>query len=183
MTTLGIAVPAYWLAMLLIAAFALGLGWFDATGYTPLAEGFGPWLQSMLLPGLAVASTSAADIARQTRSSVITVMGQDFVRTVRAMGVPQGAVLFRHVLRNAGVPTLTIAGLQVERLIGAAVVVEILFAMPGIGELTLKGVQTQDVPVIQGAVVLVAAVVIVVNLLVDIAYTLVDPRLRKVRPR
>ncbi|WP_375000758.1 ABC transporter permease [Aeromicrobium sp. CTD01-1L150] len=176
--TLGIALPSFWLAMLLISLFALQLGWFDATGYTPLSAGVGPWLKSLLLPGLAVASTSAADIARQTRSSVITVGAQDFVRTNRATGLAPLAVM-RHVLRNSGVPIATVAGLQVERLIGSAVVVEILFAMPGVGELMLRGVQTQDLPVIQGVVVLVAAAVIVVNLLVDVSYVFINPRLRR----
>lgn len=179
LTTLGISVPAFWLAMMLISFFAIKLGWFDATGFSPLSEGFGAWLKSMFLPGLAVAATSAADIARQTRSSVVTAVGQDFIRTNRAMGIKPSSVMMRHVLRNAGVPVATVAGLQIERLIGAGVVVELLFAMPGIGELTLVSVQSQDIPSIQGVVVLVAAIVIVVNLLVDLSYAWINPRLRK----
>lgn len=179
LTTLGLAVPSYWLAMLLIVVFAVQLGWFDAAGYTPLSEGVGPWLRSMLLPGLAVASTSAADIARQTRSSVMTVASQDFIRTGHAMGLAPRTITTRHLLRNSGVPIVTVTGLQVERLIGSAVVVEILFAMPGIGQLTLRGVQTQDIPTVQGVVVLIATVVILVNLLVDLSYAFINPRLRR----
>lgn len=178
-TTLGISVPSFWLAMVLISIFAIELRWFNATGYTPITEGFGPWFYSMLLPGLAVASTSAADIARQTRSSVATVVGQDFIRTNRAMGVKGTSIRLRHVLRNAGVPIATVTGLQVERLIGGAVIIELLFAMPGIGELTLTSVQSQDIPSIQGVVILVAAVVIVTNLIVDLSYAWINPKLRK----
>lgn len=178
-TTLGISVPSFWLAMILISIFAIELRWFNATGYTPITEGFGSWLYSMLLPGLAVASTSAADIARQTRSSVATIVGQDFIRTNRAMGVKGSSIRLRHVMRNAGIPVATVTGLQIERLIGGAVVIELLFAMPGIGELTLTSVQSQDIPSIQGVVILVAAVVIVTNLIVDLSYAWINPKLRK----
>lgn len=179
LTTLGISVPSFWLAMVLISIFAISLRWFDATGYAPISDGVGPWLYKLILPGLAVAATSAADIARQTRSSVATVVGQDFIRTNHAMGVKGGSIRLRHVLRNAGIPVATVAGLQIERLIGAAVVVELLFAMPGLGDLTLTAVNTQDIPSIQGVVVLVAAIVIVVNLIVDLSYAWINPKLRK----
>lgn len=179
LTTLGISVPAFWLAMVMISIFAIELGWFNATGYTPISEGFGGWLYSMLLPGLAVAATSAADIARQTRSSVVTVVGQDFIRTNRAMGVKSASITMRHVLRNAGISIATITGLQIERLLGAAVVVELLFAMPGIGDLALTSVQSQDIPAIQGVVILVASIVIVTNLVVDLSYAWINPKLRK----
>lgn len=178
-TTLGISVPSFWLAMILISIFAIELRWFNATGFTPITESFGGWFYSMLLPGLAVASTSAADIARQTRSSVATVVGQDFIRTNRAMGVKGSSIRMRHVMRNAGIPVATVTGLQIERLIGGAVVIELLFAMPGIGELTLTSVQSQDIPSIQGVVILVAAVVIVTNLIVDLSYAWINPKLRK----
>ena len=178
-TTLGISVPAFWLAMLLIGLFAISLGMFNATGYTPISEGVWPWFYSMILPGVAVAATSAADIARQTRSSVATVVGMDHVRTSRAMGLRARSINLKHVLRNSGVPVITVAGLQVERLIGAAVVVELLFAMPGIGDLTLNAVLSQDIPTIQGVVILIATVVILVNLLVDMSYAWINPRLRK----
>ncbi|GAB3305596.1 ABC transporter permease subunit [Epidermidibacterium keratini] len=179
LTTIGIAVPAFWLAILLIGLFAIQLNVFNATGYRPITEGFGPWLASLILPAAAVASTSAADIARQTRSSVATVVGQDYIRTARAMGVRNSSITMRHVLRNAGVSIATVAGLQVERLIGAAVVVELLFAMPGLGQMALIGVQTRDIPAIQGVVILIAVIVIVVNLIVDMSYAWINPRLRK----
>lgn len=179
LTTLGLAIPAFWLAIMLIAFFAIQMGWFRATGYTPISEGFGSWLGSMILPSAAVAATSAADVARQTRSSVATVIGQDYIRTTRAMGVKPRSITMLHVLRNAGVPVITIAGLQVERLLGAAVVVELLFAMPGIGQMALTAVQSQDIPAIQGVVILIAIIVIVVNLLVDLSYAWINPRLRK----
>lgn len=178
-TTLGISVPAFWLAMMLIGLFAIRLDLFNATGYTSISKGLWPWFYSMILPGAAVAATSAADIARQTRSSVATVVGMDHVRTSRAMGLRRRSINLKHVLRNSGVPVATVAGLQVERLIGAAVVVELLFAMPGIGDLTLNAVLSQDIPTIQGVVIVIGTVVILANLVVDLSYAWINPRLRK----
>ncbi len=179
LTTVGLAVPTFWLAMLLVGLFAISLRMFNATGYTPISDGIGPWLHAMILPGLAVALTSAADCARQTRSSVAAVADADYVRTSRAMGLKTRSIVFRHILRNSGVPIITVAGLQVERLIGAAVVIEIVFGMPGIGQLILTSVLSKDVPTIQGVVVLLGTVIILMNLLVDVSYAWINPRLRK----
>lgn len=178
LVTLGLAAPTYWIAILFIIVFALQLGWFSATGYAPLSEGIGPWLLSVVLPASAIAITSIADISRQVRATVSGVLDRDFIRTARAMGVPRGHIIVRHIGRNSGIPAVTIVGLQVERLIGAAVVVEILFAMPGFGTLLLNAVLNQDLPVIQAAVLLVAVVVILTNLLVDLSYGLINPRVR-----
>lgn len=177
-TTVGMAAPTYWIAILFIIVFSLMLGWVDATGYTRFSEGFIPWLQSIILPSTAIAVTSIADVSRQVRSTVSSVREQDFVRTMAAMGVSYPRIVVRHIGRNSGVATVTIAGLQVERLIGAAVVVELLFAMPGFGSLLLNAVLTQDLPVIQTAVLLVATVVIATNLIVDLSYGLINPRIR-----
>lgn len=179
-TSLLLAVPSFWAAMLLITLFALTWRMFPATGFTPLTDGFGSWLRSLVLPSVAVALTSIADIARQTRSSVLDVRTKDFVRTAQAMGIPKRIISLKHVLRNAGIPIITIVGLQVERLIAAAVVVEILFAMPGVGELMMNSVYTQDIPVIQGGVLVVAVIVVATNLLVDLSYPLINPKLRRV---
>lgn len=180
LTTLGIAIPAFWLAMLLVIVFAISLRIFDATGYTPLSEDPLGWLYSMALPGLAIAAASAADIARQTRASMADSMQLDHIRTGYAMGFTRRSVVYRHALRHAGPPIATVVGLQVERLLGAVVVVEIVFAMPGLGTFLVNSAQSQDVPVIQGIIMLIAIIVILVNLIVDLSYAWISPRLRKV---
>jgi peptide/nickel transport system permease protein len=178
-TTLGIAVPAFWLAALLIAAFAVNMKIFPATGYVAFSEDPAGWLRSMTLPGLAIGAASAADVARQTRATVADVAGLDHVRTSRAMGLSPRSVALRHVLKNSGIPITTVAGVQVERLLGAAVVVELMFAMPGLGQLSLDAVRAHDIPMIQGVVLVIAVLVILVNLLVDMSYGWFDPRLRR----
>lgn len=177
-TTLGIAIPAFWVAMLLIIVFAIQAGIFPATGYVPLATSVGGWAKSMVLPGLAIAAASAADIARQTRSSVAQTMSLEHVRTNRAMGFKPRSIVFRHVLRNSGVPIVTVTGVQVERLLSAAVVIEIMFAMPGIGPFMVASVQSKDLPAIQGCVLVIAVAVILTNLIVDLSYSLINPRLK-----
>ncbi|WP_019631444.1 ABC transporter permease [Actinomadura atramentaria] len=178
-TTLGIAVPAFWLAALLIAAFAVRTRLFPATGYVPLTDDPAGWLRSMVLPGLAIGAASAADVARQTRAAVADTAGLDHVRTSRALGLTRRSIAFRHVLRNSGIPIVTVAGVQVERLLGAAVVVELMFAMPGLGQLSLDAVRAHDIPTIQGIVLVTAVLIIVANLLVDLTYGWFDPRLRR----
>lgn len=182
LTTLGIALPAFWLAMILIIVFAIQLRVFDATGYVPLSTDPLGWLRSMILPGLAIAAASAADIARQTRSSVAEVTALEYIRTCRAMGFRPRSVVYRHSLKNAGVPIVTVVGVQVERLISAAVVIEIMFAMPGLGTFLVTAIQSQDIPVVQGSVLVIAVLVIAANLIVDIAYFWINPRLRTEQP-
>ncbi|MQA96937.1 MAG: ABC transporter permease subunit [Streptosporangiales bacterium] len=179
LTTLGLAVPAFWLATILIIVFAINLGMLPATGFVPITENPLRWLESMILPGLAIGAASAADVARQSRSAVAETVGRDHVRTSRAMGLRPRSVVGRHVLKNSGIPIVTVASLQVERLLGAAVVVELMFAMPGLGQLTVSAVRARDIPTIQGVVLTIAVVVILVNLLVDLSYAWFNPRLRK----
>ena len=178
LTTAGIAIPAFWLGMLLVIVFAISLGWFRATGYTSLFDDPLRWAQSMVLPGLAVAAASAADVARQTRASVADAIAKDFTRTNIAMGFFRQSVVYRHALRNAGIPIVAVLGVQIERLFSAAVVIEIVFAMPGIGTFLVNSAQSQDLPVIQGIVLMIAVAIITTNLLVDLTYSWINPRIR-----
>lgn len=177
-SSIGLAAPTYWIAILFIIVFSLQLGWFPATGYTSISSSFQGWLASIVLPAAAVSVNSIADVSRQVRSTTGVVRQSDFVRTYTSLGLPKWRIVLLHIGRNIGVPTMTIAGLQIERLIGAVVVVEMLFAMPGFGTLMLGAVLNQDIPVIQASIVLIAAVIIVVNLLVDISYAFINPKIR-----
>lgn len=174
-----LAVPTYWIAMLLIIVFVFGVGGFNSTGYTSFRTDVGGWLHSLILPASAIAATSIADVARQVRSTVHTVSGTDFIQSAKALGLSRRSILFKHVGRNSGVSIVTICGIQIERLIGAAIVIEAIFALPGFGSMLLTSVLQQDLPVVQAAVLLVGAAVIVVNLLVDLSYALINPAIRR----
>jgi peptide/nickel transport system permease protein len=147
-------------------------------GYTPLSEGLWPWLRNLILPSIALGTIYIALIARITRATMLEVLSQDYVRTARAKGLGQGAVLFVHALKNAAVPIVTVIGIGVALLIGGAVVTETVFAIPGIGRLTVDAILWRDYPVIQGIVLMFAFVYVLVNLAVDITYTILDPRIR-----
>ena len=176
LVSLGVALPGFWLAMILVTNFSLGLNWFPATGAVSLAAD--PWqaLRHAALPAVALATAAAAEIARQLRSSLIEVLGAQFVRTLRAKGLGPGAILWRHALRNVAVTLLTVMGLQVNRLLAGAVVIEAVFAIPGIGSLVSYSALNKDFPVVQGVVLVLVLIVILVNLLVDIACAAIDPR-------
>jgi peptide/nickel transport system permease protein len=172
------SLPVFVVGYLLAYVFALELEWLPVQGYTPISEGFWPWLQSLILPAIALGSVYIALIARITRASMLEVLQQDYIRTARAKGVSQGGLLFVHALKNAAVPIVTVIGIGIALLIGGAVVTETVFAIPGIGRLTVDAILRRDYPVIQGVVLLFSFVYVVVNLLVDLTYTLLDPRIR-----
>jgi peptide/nickel transport system permease protein len=182
---LGIAVPNFWFAILLILLFAVKLPWFPAGGFSGWSEeeGGGLWdgLQSLVLPAVALAVVQAAILARITRSAVLDVLREDFVRTARARGLTQRQVLWRHVLRNAMVPVLTIMGLQFANLLTGTVVVENVFSLPGLGRLTFQAIANRDLVVVRNVVMLLAAAVIAINFVVDVLYAVIDPRLRVAR--
>jgi peptide/nickel transport system permease protein len=184
LSQLGVALPSFWLAILLILLFAVQLQWVSAGGFPGWsgADGGdgGLWagLKALLLPALSLAAVQAAILARVTRSSVLETMREDYVRTARAKGLSRRAVLWRHVLRNAMVPVLTIMGLQFANLITGAIVVENVFVLPGIGRLVFQAINNRDLVLVRDVVMLLAAVVVVVNFVVDVLYALVDPRLR-----
>lgn len=176
--SLGIAVPNFWLAMLLVAWFALGTGWFPATGAKPLVEGLGPALHHAILPALALAAGGVAEVSRQLRSSLVEILSSPPVRTLRAKGLSAGAILWKHGLKNAGVNLLTVTTLLFNRLLAATVVVEAVFAIPGMGNLIVNAALTRDLPVVQGVVFVMVLVVITINLTADLLYTVLDPRIK-----
>lgn len=176
--SLGIAVPNFWLAMLLVAWLALGTGWFPATGAKPLAEGLGPALHHAILPALALAAGGVAEVSRQLRSSLVEILASPPVRTLRAKGLSARAILWKHGLKNAGVNLLTVTTLLFNRLLAATVVVEAVFAIPGMGNLIVNAALTRDLPVVQGVVFVMVLVVITINLTADLLYTVLDPRIK-----
>jgi peptide/nickel transport system permease protein len=172
------SLPVFVVGYVLAYVFALQFQWLPVQGYTPLAQGFWPWLQNLILPAIALGSVYIALIARITRASMLEVLQQDYIRTARAKGLDQRSIVFVHALKNAAVPIVTVIGIGVALLIGGAVVTESVFAIPGLGRLTIDAILRRDYPVIQGIVLLFSFLYVLVNLLVDVAYTLVDPRIR-----
>ena len=175
---LGFSVPVFVVGYLLAYIFALELDWFPVQGYTPLSAGFWPWLENLVLPAIALGCVYIALIARITRASMLEVLQQDYIRTARSKGMGQSGILFIHALKNAAVPIVTVIGIGVALLIGGAVVTESVFAIPGLGRLTIDAIVRRDYPVIQGIVLLFSLVYVLVNLAVDVLYTLLDPRIR-----
>jgi peptide/nickel transport system permease protein len=175
---LGFSVPSFVVGYVLAYLFALELDWFPVQGYTPMSAGFGPWLENLVLPAIALGCVYIALIARITRASMLEVLQQDYIRTARSKGMGQGGILFVHALKNAAVPIVTVIGIGFAVLIGGTVVTESVFAIPGLGRLTLDAIVRRDYPVIQGVVLLFSFVYVLVNLAVDLLYTFLDPRIR-----
>lgn len=182
LSQLGLAVPSFWLAMLLIMLFAVRLRWFAAGGFDGWGHSPAQWLQalkSLLLPALALGLVQAALLTRITRTAVLEVLQEDFVRTARARGLSPRAVLLRHVLRHALIPVLTLMGLQFANLMAGAIVVENVFYLPGLGRLLFQSIANRDLIVVRNGVLLLATIVIVVNAATDVLQALIDPRLRQ----
>ena len=178
---LGVAIPNFWFALLLIYAFAVWLRWLPAGGFPGWSGGVWNGIKSLILPSIALALPQAAILARVTRSALLDVLGEDYIRTARAKGLPRGRVLRRHALRNAMIPVLTILGLQFAFLLAGTIIIENVFYLPGLGRLIFQAITQRDLIVVEGVVMLLVAAVIIVNILVDLAYALVDPRLREGR--
>jgi peptide/nickel transport system permease protein len=178
-SSVGIAMPSFWIALILILLFSVNLGWFPAVGYVPFGTSASGWLQSIAMPSIALGIAGAAVVARQLRGSLMDVMSMDYVRTARARGIHPRKVLLKHALKNAMLPVLTVLGVQVAYLLGGTVIVEQIFGIPGMGKYIYDSVFTLDLPVVQGAVLFIALLVVLVNLLVDISYGLVNPKLRQ----
>ncbi|PAT37056.1 ABC transporter permease [Vandammella animalimorsus] len=187
LTQIGIAVPNFWLAILLIMLFAVRLRWFSAGGFPGWSSeyGGGPWpaLKALLLPALALAMVQAAMLARMTRSAMLEVLREDYIRTAQAKGLARWQVLLGHALRNALIPVVTVAGLQFANLLAGTIVVENVFQLPGLGRLIFQAIENRDMVVVRNCVLLLSAMVIVVNFLVDLAYAWLDPRIRHTRTR
>jgi len=162
----------------LIYLFAIELGWLPVQGYARIADGFGPFLRHLLLPATTLAVIYIALIARVTRASMIEALGEDYIRTARAKGLPELRVLVRHALANAAVPIATVIGIGIAILIGGVVVTESVYAIPGLGRLTVDAVLARDFPTIQGVILFFSVVYVLVNLLIDLSYVLLDPRIR-----
>ena len=172
------SLPVFVVGYVLAYVFALELDWLPVQGYTPFAGGFWPWLQNLILPSIALGCVYIALIARVTRASMLEVLQQDYIRTGRAKGLGQPSILFVHALKNAAVPIVTVIGIGIALLIGGAVVTESVFAIPGLGRLTVDAILRRDYPVIQGIVLMFSFLYTLVNLMVDVTYTLIDPRIR-----
>ena len=179
LSQIGISVPEFWMAIVFILVFAGTLGWLPSGGYVPLSEDPLGWLQRLIMPAVVTGVVSGSVITRFVRSSVLEAHGADHVRTAQAKGLVSRQVFGWHVLRNALLPLVTITGVQLAYLLSGVVVVEIVFAWPGLGQLALQSVQARDYPVLQGAILLFALVFLVINLVVDLLYTAIDPRIRR----
>jgi peptide/nickel transport system permease protein len=177
-TQLGIAVPNFWFAMMLVLLLSITLGWFGAGGFPGWEAGLWPGLKALTLPAVALALPQAAILARVMRSSLIEILGEDFMRTARAKGLTRRQALWRHGVRNALIPVLTIIGLQFAFLLAGAIIIEQVFYLPGLGRLIFQSISARDLIVVESVVMLLVFAVIVVNFLVDLAYAAVDPRLR-----
>jgi peptide/nickel transport system permease protein len=176
---LGISVPDFWLGIMLILVFSLGMGVLPSSGWTPLTEDPVENLRHVALPALALGIGFAAVLIRVTRAAMLDVLSQDYIRFCRAKGVPEASVIFKHALRNAAIPITTVVGMQAGYLLGGAIVIEQVFSLPGVGRLVLDGVLQRNYPVVQGAVLVVGVMFIAVNLIADVLYTVLNPKLRR----
>lgn len=174
----GVSIPDFWMGMLLIGLFSSTLGWLPSSGYSSISEDPGDWARHVLLPGLTVGLVAGAIMTRYIRSAVLEVASMGYVRTARSKGLSAWTVTMRHIVRNALVPVLTIAGIQLATILGGVIVVEVVFAWPGLGRLVYDAVSSRDYPLIQGSVLLIAVMFLAVNFIVDVLYALVDPRIR-----
>jgi len=175
---LGVSVPSFWLAILSVILFSVVLGWLPSSGYVPLSEGFWPWLAALIQPAVILALFQIGFLARTTRSAMLEVLGQDFVRTARSKGLTEWLAVMKHAFRNALIPVVTAMGIILSLLIGGSVIIEQVFALPGIGRLVVQGILVRDYPLVQGCLLLFGCTFVIINVLIDLLYTVVDPRVR-----
>ena len=178
LSVVGFSVPVFVVGYLLIYVFSITLRWLPVQGYSPLSEGFWPWASHLILPSTTLGLAYVALIARITRTAMLDVLAEDYMRTARAKGVATGPMLFKHALKSAGVPIVTVVGIGIALLIGGVVITETVFNLPGIGRLVVDAISKRDYPIIQGVILLFSGVYVIINLLVDLSYTLLDPRIR-----
>jgi peptide/nickel transport system permease protein len=174
----GVSIPSFWIAIVSVILFSVELRWLPSSGYAPLTEGLGPWLQSMIQPAVILALFQIGYLARMTRSSMLDVLDQDYIRTARAKGLNAWSTIGKHAFRNALMSVVTVSGIILSLLIGGSVVIEQVFALPGIGRLVVQGIMARDYPLVQGTMLLLGFAFVLVNIAVDLIYTLVDPRVR-----
>lgn len=178
LATVGIAMPGFWVGMLLVLVLSLGLGWLPATGYAPIGDGLGEWLSHIAIPAVALGLATAAELARHARGCVADVLEKPYIRTARARGAGSAWLVRHHVLRNAAIPVVTVLGLQAGRLLGGSIVIEMVCGVDGLGTLAINAILQRDFPILQGYVLLAAAIVVVVNLVVDGTYSWLNPKVR-----
>jgi peptide/nickel transport system permease protein len=177
-SVVGFSVPVFVVGYMLIYWFAISLRWLPVQGYTPIAEGLIPWARNLVLPSLALGLAYIALIARITRASMLDVLSEDYIRTAKAKGVANRSMLLKHALKNAGVPIVTVIGIGVALLMSGVVITETVFNIPGVGRLVVDAISKRDYPIIQGVILIFAGVYVLINLAVDLTYTLIDPRIR-----
>ena len=177
-SVLGFSVPVFVVGYMLIYVFAITLRWLPVQGYSPIEDGFGPWIERLILPSIALGLAYVALIARITRTAMLDVLAEDYIRTAKAKGVGTRPMLLKHALKNAGVPIVTVIGIGIALLIGGVVITETVFNIPGVGRLVVDAISKRDYPIIQGVILLFSGVYVVVNLMVDLSYTVLDPRIR-----
>lgn len=175
---LGLSMPDFWLGILLIIIFAVNLQWLPAIGYKPISDGLWPWFSHLILPAIAVGTPFAAVIARMIRSSMLEVLNTDYVKVARSKGLYERWIIWRHAFRNALIPVVTVLGIALALLLSGTVIVENVFAIKGLGRVLIQGILNRDYPVVQGAILVVSVLLIFTNLLVDVLYTIIDPRIR-----
>jgi peptide/nickel transport system permease protein len=175
---LGVSLPSFWLGILSVILFSVTLGWLPPAGYTPILQGIWPWFSALIQPAIVLALFQVGFLARITRSAMLDVLDQDFIRTARAKGVDEWHTITKHAFRNTLIPVVTVTGIIISLLIGGSVVVEQVFALPGIGRLIVQGILARDYPLVQGTMLIFGFSFVLINILVDIIYMLVDPRVR-----
>ena len=177
-SVIGFSVPVFVVGYMLIYVFSITLRWLPVQGYSPIDQGLWPWFERLILPSIALGLAYVALIARITRTAMLDVLAEDYIRTARAKGVATRSMLLKHALKNAGVPIVTVIGIGVALLIGGVVITETVFNIPGVGRLVVDAISKRDYPIIQGVILIFSGVYVLVNLLVDLSYTLLDPRIR-----
>jgi peptide/nickel transport system permease protein len=175
---LGVSIPSFWLGLILILLLSVYIHIFPSGGYTPMSESFFGWLRYIILPAFSLGFMQSALIARMTRSSMLDVLRQDYIRTAQAKGLANNTVITRHALKNATIPILTVVGITFGVLLGGAIIVETVFTYPGVGRLVVKAVQRRDYPLLQGALIMIGSMYAIINLLVDVLYAWIDPRIK-----
>ena len=177
-SVIGFSVPVFVVGYMLIYVFSINLRWLPVQGYSPIDQGLWPWFERLILPSIALGLAYVALIARITRTAMLDVLAEDYIRTARAKGVATRSMLLKHALKNAGVPIVTVIGIGVALLIGGVVITETVFNIPGVGRLVVDAISKRDYPIIQGVILIFSGVYVLVNLLVDLSYTVLDPRIR-----
>lgn len=175
---LGVSIPAFWIAILGVILFSVQLGWVPSSGFAPISQGIGPWFASMVLPALVLSLFQIGFLARMTRSAMLDVLGQDYIRTARAKGMSEWRTVGKHALRNALILIITATGILLSAAIGGSVIIEQVFALPGIGRMVVQAIMARDYPLVQGTMLILGFSFVIINLLVDILYTFADPRVR-----